>query len=443
MIWIYRILFLPLFILLTPYSLWLTKRRGGLDKDLMQKFGGLPNPSRKKSGKTRIWIQAVSVGEVSALKSLLQKIAMEPTLEVILTTTTNTGYQVAKRTYRDLAREIYYFPLDFAYFNYRAWKKIEPDICILTEGELWPEHLHRAKKKNVPVILINARMSDKSLRYYRSIKWISRRLFSTLNLVIATSEANGMRFRQFGIPTERIKISGNLKCDASMPELLSTEEKSRLSTELGLPDRNNGTNPRFIVCGASTWPGEELVLLQICKELREEGIHLHLLITPRHMERRNEIREDLTQFEFSFHFRSSGPAPGKVDVAIGDSTGELSNFIQLSDIVFVGKSLHPHTQGQTPIEAGMLKKPVLFGPGMSNFRDIARSLRKSGVAEKVENAIALKSAIQRLCQDKNPDNITGCKAEEWLKENQGATDRTMDAIMTLINKSTVLMSRES
>lgn len=435
MIWIYRILFLPLFILLTPYFLWLTKRRGGLDKDLIQKFGNLSNPGQKDPGKTRLWIQAVSVGEVGALRSLLQKISMQPTLEVILTTTTNTGYRVAKRNYRDLAREIYYFPLDFAYFNYRAWKNIDPDICILTEGELWPEHLHRAKKQKVPVILINARMSDKSLRYNRSFKWISKRLISKLDLVIAASEENGTRFRQFGIPEARVKISGNLKCDTSMPELLSKDEQSRLSAELGLPDRNNGTNPGFIVCGASTWPGEELVLLQVCKELREEGIQLYLLITPRHMERRNEIRDELNQFEFSCHFRSKGLAKKKVDVAIGDSTGELSNFIQLSDIVFVGKSLHPHTQGQTPIEACMLKKPVLFGPGMSNFRDVARSLRNYGVAEKVEDAVALKSAIQRLCQDKNLDEIQGSKAEKWLKANQGAPDRTLDAIMNFKNKN--------
>ena len=360
---------------------------------------------------------------------------MDPDFEVILTTTTSTGYQVAKKNYSDLVREIYHFPIDFFIFSKRAWKIIQPDICILTEGELWPEHIHRAKKNQVPVMLINARMSDKTFEYYKMLGQLSRKFFSTLDVVVASSEGNADRFKFLGVKNEKLRVSGNLKCDTAIPESLSKEQRLELAREMGLPRIDGKESEALILCGASTWPGEEQILLKICQELRQEDIRLFLLLTPRHMERRKDIRAELSNFPFSYHFRSDGPATKEVDISIGDTTGELSNFIQLADIVFVGKSLAPHTQGQTPIEAGMLKKPILFGPGMSNFRDIARSLLRFGVAERIVDETSLKEAIRTLSQNKTLRIERGEQADEWLKANQGATDRTLQAIKSLIQST--------
>lgn len=433
MIWVYRLLFLPLFILSIPYILWHMKRRGGYEENQTHRFGDLPDCGKKDPNKKRLWIQAVSVGEVRALRGFLIELANTSQVEVILTTTTSTGYRIARESYRDLVKHVFYFPLDFAPFSLKAWNRIQPDLCILTEGELWPEHIHRARKKNVPIVLINARVSDKTLRIYRRLGILARWIFRNLTLVVASSEGNAERFRELGCSSDKVYSVGNLKCDVPIPELLSTETKNKLARELGIPERAPGRNQSIVLCGASTWPGEESALFRICRRLLAEGIDIRLLITPRHMERREEIRSYLEDFELTYHFRSEGSASELVQVCVADTTGELTKFLQLSDIVFVGRSLPPHQGGQTPIEAGMLKKPILFGPDMSNFREIANSLERHGVAERVSGEQELETIIRKLCQQPGLRHKRGVKAEQWLEENRGATQRTLHILAPFWN----------
>jgi 3-deoxy-D-manno-octulosonic-acid transferase len=423
MIWIYRILFLPVFALSIPYILWHVKRRGGYKKDLNHKFGDIPDHGETATSIKRVWIQAVSVGEVKALKSLIETLSGDIGFEVILTTTTSTGYKIAKESYGEAVEGIYYFPLDFVSFSRKAWDRIRPDICLLMEGELWPEHIHRANKRKVPIILVNARLSDKTFKLYQRLGAVTRHIFQSLDLVMASSENNGERFQALGVSKDKIVSVGNLKCDIPIPSKLSEEEKSILTKELGLPTHSEAPDS-IIVCGASTWNGEEAILARVCENLRKEGINLHMVITPRHAERRKEIERTLANFELSTHFRSRGKVTKDVQIAIADTTGELAKFIQISDIVFVGRSLPPHTGGQTPIEAAMLGKPVLFGPGMSNFRDIARGLLNSGIATQVEDEDALQHVIRELCLDPHLRIHQGLKVSAWLEENQGATERT-------------------
>ncbi|MDA1067816.1 MAG: 3-deoxy-D-manno-octulosonic acid transferase [Verrucomicrobia bacterium] len=425
MIWIYRLLFFPVFILSVPWVLWHVKRRGGYGKDLTQRFGNIPGSLEKTQNIKRIWIQAVSVGEVRALRSFLTKLDSEKRVEVFLTATTSTGYKIAKDNYSELIKGIYYFPIDFPLFNRKTWNRIQPDLCILTEGELWPEHIHTAKMRGVPIVLINARMSDSTLKTYLSLRGLAKSIFKSLDLIIASSEGNAKRFRKLGCAHENTKVAGNLKCDIPIPDLLSEDERNTLAKELGLPLRASTDSNTVILCGASTWPGEEAALFKISKQLRSEGIDLRLIVTPRHAERKKEIKTDLEPFDLSSHFRSDGPAEKVVEISIADTTGELHKFLQLSDLVFVGKSLPPHKGGQTPIEAGMLKKPILLGPGMSNFRDIANSLIRFGIAIEVQDEQTLENAIRTFCLDPNRSQNQSEKADDWLKANQGATERTL------------------
>ena len=428
MIWIYRILFLPVFILSIPWVLWHVKRRGGYGKDLMQRFGEIPEIQDKNPVVKRIWIQAVSVGEVRALRSFLISLAAESNVDVYLTTTTSTGFKVAKDSYRDLVKRVYYFPIDFVLFSRKTWNRIQPDLCILTESELWPEHIHQAVKRQTPIVLLNARMSDSTFNIYSKLGPVCRHIFKSLDAVIASSAGNAKRFEKLGASPDHIHIAGNLKCDIAIPDLLSAEDISILKKELGLADSESFENKDLILCGASTWPGEEAALFRICQQLRKEGIALRLLITPRHAERRKELKTGLESFSLTSHFRTDGPAPSDVTVSIADTTGELTKFLQLADIVYIGKSMAPNRGGQTPIEAAMLKKPIIFGPNMSNFQDIAKSLVQYGIADQFRDEITLENTVRRLCTTPEVRKLQHEKADKWLKANQGATDRSLQII---------------
>jgi 3-deoxy-D-manno-octulosonic-acid transferase len=427
MIWIYRILFLPVLALSIPYFLWHAKRRGGYKKDLHHKFGKVPQRSSSSKESKRIWIQAVSVGEIKAIKPLIETLNREQNIELILTTTTSTGYRIAHETYKGLVTDIYYFPLDFVPFTKKAWRRIQPDLCLLMEGELWPEHIHQAKQNQIPILLINARLSDKTYRLYQRLGGITRHIFQSLDLVLASSDANTDRFQNLGTHEEQTITVGNLKCDMPVPDKLEESDVENLLVELGLPAKSPD-NQTIILCGASTWNGEELALVKMAEELRKEGIDLRLIITPRHVERRKEIETDLGDTSLNLHFRSQGIADKEVQVAVADTTGELIKFIQLADIVFVGRSLNPHTGGQTPIEAGMLGKPVVFGPGMANFRDIARSLVNAGIATQVADGKELTKVVRELSEDSVGRQDRGRNAKTWLAENQGATQRTVELL---------------
>ena len=420
MIWIYRILFLPLLLIAAPYYLWRMRRRGGYAENFSHRFGGTDALPPKVAGRKRVWLQAVSVGEMLAIAPLLEAFRREGNTEVYLTTTTSTGYQLAKEKYAVLTIGIGYFPLDFWAFSERAWWRVKPDLCILMEGERWPEHVHQAQSHGVPVLSVNARLSDRS--YRRSVRsaWLLRPLTNGITRILCASKRDEQRFKTLGFPADRIQTTGNLKLDVDIP-LLPPAELAQLRRELGLGEG-------LVLLGSSTWPGEEAALLTALKTARECGLKVSLLLVPRHAERREELRGLLEKTGLTFHFRSEGKAAGTVDVSIGDTTGELRKFTQLADLVFVGKSLAPHDGGQTPVEAAILEKPLLHGPHMTNFRDIIRGLTEAGAVRKVETHDELIRVAVELLQDASQRAKLSAAAHEWHEANRGATERTLGVI---------------
>lgn len=431
MIWLYRILFLPLLLLASPYYLWRMRRRGGYAEGFWHRFGVVPPLPAKAPGARRIWLQAVSVGEMLAIAPLLEAFRREGRTEVYLTTTTSTGYQLAKDKYATLTVGLGYFPLDWWGFSARAWRKVVPDLAILMEGERWPEHVWQAQARGVPVICVNARLSDRSFRRSLRFKWALRPLAIGITMVLCSSKRDEQRFKALGFPPGCLGVTGNLKLDVDIP-LLADAEKMALRRELGLP--TNG----LVLLGSSTWAGEETALLTALKAARDRGLPVSLLLVPRHAERREELRALLEKSGLTFHFRSEGPCFAKasqgnrdiVDVAVGDTTGELRKFTQLADLVFTGKSLAPHDGGQTPVEAAVLGKPVLHGPRMTNFRDIIRSLTEAGAVRKVETHSELITFVVELLQDSGQREKLAAAAREWSAVNRGATARTLAAIRT-------------
>ncbi len=426
MLWLYRLFFLPVLVIMAPRYLWRMRRRGGYAENFGQRLGAIPHLPPKKPGVRRIWLQAVSVGEMLAIAPLLEALRGASSVEVYLTTTTSTGYRLALDRYGGLTIGIGYFPLDWWFFSRRAWQQVAPDLVILTEGERWPEHLHQAQARGVPVLCVNARLSDRSFRRMQRAPAAARALLDGITRLLPCSAQDAARFRELGFPAERMTTTGNIKLDVTIPPLGQTET-IKLRRELAL-------GPGLILLGSSTWPGEEIALVAVLKQARATGLAVSLLLVPRHAERRQEIEALLKAEKLSAHFRSRGTVIGVVDVAVGDTTGELRRFTQLADLVFVGKSLPPHTEGQTPVEAAAVGKPILFGPGMGNFHHIARELEAAGAALTVPDVAALGPQVIALLRDEPRRTKMAQAARGWHQANQGAVARTLLVIREELTK---------
>lgn len=400
------------------------RKRGGYRKDFGHRFGRITNvPPR--GAKKRVWLQAVSVGEVNAIEPFLRLLAKE-NYEVVLTTTTSTGYALAREKYGALCAAIGIFPIDWFPFSGKSWKRINPDLAILMESEVWPEHLEQARKRNVPVVLLNGRMSDRSYRRYLKLRWARSLFFDRLTLICASTRQDADRLTDLA-GAARVRYTGNIKFDVDVNPRLDEAGRAALIAEMGFADDAEALP--LIILGSSTWPGEEESLLRIFKALRQNGHDVRLLLVPRHAERRNELKALLSGRELPWHLRSeSRQAAAGTQVYVADTTGELKMFTQVASVVFVGKSMAPHDGGQTPIEAAVLGKPVVFGPRMSNFRDVSRSLCSCGAARMVADEQSLEAELSRLITNTEERQLMAARATEWIQRHRGASERSVDAV---------------
>ncbi len=424
MIFFYRLLFPAAFLFAFPYYLLRMLRRGGYARDFSHRLGGISPVGKKSPGVCRIWIQAVSVGEVNAVAPLLKKLAERDDVEVVLTTTTSTGYAIAREKLAGIVRATGIFPIDFWLFSRRAWKRIAPDVVVLMEGELWPEHLHRAVKSGVPVLLLNARLSDRSFRRYSKIKTLARRLLGKIDRIGTGTAGDAERFAALGVPAEKITVTGNLKFDVGGNVSGDDSGKPALLRELGLSEAIAGKEP-LVLLGSSTWPGEETMLLDVLRRARAQDIPLKLLLVPRHAERREEIFSLLEKTEFRWFARSKhGVAPFPADICLADTTGELSRLTGVADFAFIGKSLPPNDGGQSPIDCAAHGVAQIYGPAMTNFRDICKGLENAGAARRVEDSSKAIAALLETAKNAGIRETLGENARAWHTANRGATERT-------------------
>lgn len=425
MLWLYRLAFLPVLLFAAPYYLLRMRKRGGYSAHFGHRFGGHPVLPRDRSRAPLIWVQAVSVGEMLAIGPLLKALHADG-VEIYLTTTTSTGFELAKKNYSEITAGIGYFPIDFWLCSARAWKRITPDVAIVVEGERWPEHLYQARSRGVPVLCINARLSDRSYARMKAFRPAVRLMTEGITRLLPCATQDEARFAELGVPRERMAVTGNIKLDVQIIPLTDAE-KWQLRRELGLPDLP-------IVLGSSTWSGEETALVQAWKQAFAAGLRCSLLLVPRHAERRGEIERMLEEDRVTrYHFRSRGVAAGEVEVAVGDTTGELRKFTQLADVVFVGKSLPPHGEGQTPVEAAALAKPILLGPGMSNFRAIVADLKSRGAVREVADPATLAAGVTELLRDESQRAELSRAAAQWQRDNGGAVNRTLVEIRRVLS----------
>ena len=428
MLWIYRILFLPLLILSSPYYLWRMLRRGGYGEGFGQRLGLFPTLPPKRPGVSRLWIQAVSVGEVEAIGPLLARLRESGRVEIVLTTTTSTGYRLARERHAAHCFAIGVFPVDFWPCSATAWRRIQPDAIVLTEGELWPEHLlGQARGRGVPAALINARLSDRSFARHGRTPRIAAELLNAFAWIGAGSAEDARRITGLGAPAGRVEVTGNLKFDVAAEGALPPAERAALRDELGF-----GDNPAALVLlGSSTWPGEETLLIATLGKLRAQGIDARLLLVPRHAERRDAVRRELTEANLAFHQRSSeGPRakPGTV-IHLADTTGELRRLTRAADLAFSGKSLPPHDGGQTPVECAAAGVPLAYGPAMTNFPAICDGLERVGAARRGQDAGEVAHIVTTLACDAGLRAAMGAAATAWHAANRGASDRTAERLL--------------
>jgi len=383
-----------------------------------QRLGFVP---RQPEGSDRpVWVHAASVGEVETVWPLVKMLSER--FRVVVSTLTPTGWDTARN--KAEAEACLFFPIDTPKFVARSVGRITPRLIIIAETEMWPCFIYEAKKCGIPLVFVNARISDRTLRCYMALRPFFAPLINSASLIGVQGEEHAERFAMLGVKSERIRSFGNFKLDVDQKAL--EERAASLDAELS----------RFVpadkplVVFASTHRGEEELLLPAISSTKGRAL---CVVTPRHPERANEVAALLKSEGLGFSLLSSGtPHP---EVLVIDAIGKLIYFYARSAAAFVGGSLTP-IGGHNMAEPAALGKPTLFGPHVSNFREPARILLDSHGAIMVESARELASRVTELLDDPKRASDIGARARKAIEEHRGATEKTYRAICDLLGVST-------
>jgi 3-deoxy-D-manno-octulosonic-acid transferase len=401
-------------------------RRGGYRENFWQRLGFYsPQQGERLRGIRQIWFHAVSVGEVSiALKLMHELRARQPDLRCALTTTTTTGYALARKSVPPWI-DLLYSPLDFWPVMHRAFRMIKPRCIVLIEAEVWPNLVAEASRRRIPLILANARLSPKSERRFRRFKWIVTPIFQKLDLICVSTDEEAKRWRDLGVAKHRIRVLGSIKYDTNEQSIAAAEPRAFLN-KLGIESN------RLVLFGGSTHRGEERILADAFCRLRRDFPSLFLVIAPRHVERTSEIEQQLLQLGLRLLRRSAPAKSQPFDSLLLDTTGELRDWYSIATVVFVGKSLTAHG-GQNPVEPIIAGKPVIFGPHMENFARLAEELVENGGAARVHTADELIEETCRLLNDPALRMQMVGAALRVIQPHRGATGRTAALINQIIS----------
>ena len=402
-------------------------RRGGYRKKFWQRFGIYDRETRERLSNEKLtWLHAVSVGEINIALRLANALrALEPDLHCALTTTTTTGFALARKNAPPWI-EVMYTPLDYWPIMRRAFSVIRPTRIVLIEAEIWPNLAAAAHARRIPLALVNARLSSRSERRYRRFRFFVAPMFRLLDFVCVPEQQDIERWTALGIRRDRIRVTGNIKFDADV-------QAQSQSIAPSLRDLLPTVNPESpVLFGGSTHRGEEEILARVFLQLRQQFPALRLFIAPRHVERLQEIRAQLSAFPFRVDVVSEAltRGAGDADCLLLDSTGELQRWYRIATVVFVGKSLTAHG-GQNPVEPIMAGKPVVFGPHMGNFGTLATALVSKNGAIQVNDGESLALTIAALLRDSQARQDLVRSARDVLSKHHGATARAAASIHRL------------
>jgi len=407
-----------------PYWLFEMLRHGKYRRGLRERLGGVPARFRDSRGR-RIWVHAVSVGEVVAVSQLVDALRVEfPQHTVVISTTTDTGQKLAASRFG--ADQVFYFPFDFSFAVRRWFRALRPDLVLIAETEFWPNFLRAAERAGVPVVVVNARISNRSLPGYLRWRRLLKPVLRRVNLFLAQTPEDARRLRLIGAPEERVEVAGNLKYDVPPQTTAAIVEELRSALDRA------GAAP-VLVCG-STVEGEEALLLGAFAGALEKFPSAVMLLAPRHPERFESVARLIEQSKLRFSRRSCcNPEALPGGVLLVDSIGELASLYSLADLAFVGGSLVPRG-GHNILEPAQAGVAILVGEHTENFRDII-ALFISRRALRVVSPQDLSSTILELLSDDRERRALGRRAAETLGSERGATRLTIEKLRGVIGQS--------
>jgi 3-deoxy-D-manno-octulosonic-acid transferase len=433
---IYSFLLTLIFIALLPYFTYQILVNGKYLSNLRERLGLLPD-SLKSDARSTIWLHAVSVGETLTAHSLVKALrARFPDHRLIISTTTATGQAVARSKITE-ADGFCYFPFDWKFSVRRVLNTLNPQILILMESELWLNCLSECNKRKIPVVVANGRISDRSYARSQKLGLFVRRLYNLVTRFEMQSRVDAVRAVKLGAPADRVSVSGNIKYDIGKAG--ESPQAAEIAHSL---DKIFALNSTPLIVAGSTSDGEEEIILSAFEQLRNAtGLEkTRLLIAPRHPERFDEVAQLLDSSRLIYARRSTRGLPDvtrSIDAILLDSIGELAALYQFASVVFVGGSL-VKKGGHNILEPALFAKPIIVGPYMENFREIAREFLRRDALIQLQKADdqalvdELKAAMTDLLNDRERAQELGENARRAVEENRGATARTIEAVAGLI-----------
>jgi 3-deoxy-D-manno-octulosonic-acid transferase len=425
---IYSMLFSVGVILTAPFYWWRKGRSQGRGH-WAERFGSIPF---QEASPGAIWVHAVSLGETLAAAGLIQEMQKAfPDRKIYLSHVTPTGREAGEKRLPSIAGR-FYIPLDWRWAARRALARIKPSLLVIVETELWPNLLRAAKEAGTHVVMVNARMSRRSLRGYSLARPFMRRVLGDVDMICAQTAEDAARFRHLLDKPERVRMVGNLKFDAHPPQL------GEFARAMKATLRHAQRGP--VLVAASTMPGEEPLVLEAWDLIQARYPQALLILAPRHPARFEEVSRDLSQAQRGFVRRTAMPADeqalsrqlASTAILLLDTIGELAGVFELADMVFIGGSLVP-TGGHNVLEPAYWSKVIAFGPHMENFRDIAKLFLDAGAAIQVGSPEELAHATW-LLENKEARERLGASAREVLEQNSGATGRTLEVLRKYLGR---------
>lgn len=396
-------------LLASPWLVFKAATDGRYRHRLGERFGFVP----RSDGKRTLWVHGASVGEVNLARPLVKRLqAAHPDIEFFVTAVTRSGRENAEKSFP--GSRTAYFPLDLSGAAGRSLSRVAPAGVILVELEVWPNFMQQCARRKIPVAVVNGRMTERSFRRYRRFRWLFGPAFRRLSAVGARDEASAGRLREMGaVPV----VTGDLKFDAEIafdPAAMEREWREKLGLA-GAP----------VLVAGSTHDPEERVLVETYKRLLKEFSALRLVVAPRHVERAGEVEKVIEAAGLKC-YKKSQLAPGNPPggVILLDTVGELSRLYSVATVVFIGGTFCARG-GQNMLEPAALAKPVVSGPSVSNFEEIARTLVEAGGMKMLDNPIDLARAIGELVRDPGRARQAGERARQAVGAGRGAVDATL------------------
>jgi 3-deoxy-D-manno-octulosonic-acid transferase len=435
---VYSVLIVAFFALVSPYLLYQAVRYRKYIRSLPQRLGYLPL-SFNLDGDECIWIHAVSVGEVLTTRALLPELRQRyPRLRIFVSTTTMTGQQVA-RTSLPYVDEVFYLPFDLAFIVRRTLRLVKPRLFVVMETELWPNLLRVCQEAAVRTVLVNGRISSRSYPRYRLAKPFFRRVLPNVDRFCMQSEESARRIIDIGAPPDRVSVTGSLKFDSL--ELNLTPESADTAKVHPMHDRGRHRVLRYfrisaerpVIIAASTLRGEEEAVLEAFSRVRATIPSTLLIVAPRKPERFDEVERLARRGGWNVARRSELRVDDepRQDVVILDTIGELAQLFQVATAVFVGGSL-VDAGGHNILEPAVFGKPIVFGPHMQNFAEIAHTFLDNGAAIQIRHPRELEPVLVELLRDPVQRARLGAAARALVEANRGARLKTLAAIAQLL-----------